>query len=459
MPAITSAGLGSGLDIEGLVSKLVAAEGQPASVRLATKEAKLQADLSALGSLKSALSTFQTSVQGLKDISAFQARTATSSNTDLFTVAANSSAVPGSFSIKVEQLAQPAKMRSGDFTSDTAVPGAGTLAISLGASSFNITVASDTTLAGVRDAINQASDNPGVKATIIKVDSGSQLVLTSDKVGAANTVSIAATDTDALDGNDLTRFATASLTSIQTASDAIIYVDGQKVTKDSNSFSDVISGVTITLKKADLSKTETLSIALDKDSAKSKVNDFVKAYNALASAMSGLSTYNAETKQASRLFGDSTLRGVQNQIRQVLANPVSGAPGVSTLAEIGIKTNKGGVLELDATKLDSVINSNFESVSQLFASTDGLAKRFDNVLKNYLSSDGALSSRVDGVNKQIRGITDQRDKLNTRLTALEARYRKQFTAMDALVGQLQATGSYLTQQLDNLPGFVDKSRN
>ena len=323
------------------------------------------------------------------------------------------------------------------------LPGAGTLAIGLGASSFTISVAAIRRWRVFVMPSIRRSDNPGIKATIIKVDSGSQLVLTSDKVGAANAISIAATDTDALDGNDLTRLATASLTSIQTASDAIIYVDGQKVTKDSNSFSDVISGVTITLKKADLSKTETLSIALDKDSAKSKVNDFIKAYNALASTMSSLSSYNAETKQASRLFGDSTLRGVQNQVRQVLANPVSGVPGVSTLAEIGIKTNKSGVLELDATKLDSVINSNFESVSQLFASTDGLAKRFDGVLKNYLSSDGALSSRVDGANKQIRDITDQRGKLNIRLAALESRYRKQFTAMDALVGQLQATGSYL----------------
>lgn len=459
MPAITSAGLGSGLDIEGLVSKLVAAEGQPASVRLNTKEAKLQTDLSALGSLKGALSAFQTSLQGLKDVSAFQARTAISSNTDLFTVSADSSAVAGSFSIKVEQLAQSAKMRSGDFTSDTAVPGAGTLAIGLGASSFDITVASDTTLAGIRDAINKASDNPGITATLIKVDSGSQLVLTSDKVGAANAISITATDTDALDGNDLTRLSTASLTSIQSAADAIIYIDGQKVTKTSNSLSDVISGVTISLKKADPLKTETLSIALDKESAKSKVNDFIKAYNSLAGTMSSLSSYNAQTKQAGQLFGDATLRGVQNQIRQVLANPVQGVAGVSTLAEIGIKTNKSGMLELDSTKLDSVIASNFEAVSQLFASGNGLATRFDNVLTNYLSFDGALSSRVDGVNKQIGDINDQRDKLNLRLTAIEARYRKQFTAMDALLGQLQATGSYLTQQLANLPGFTDKSGN
>jgi flagellar hook-associated protein 2 len=459
MASITSAGLGSGLDIEGLVSKLVASEGQPASLRLNTQEAKLQASLSALGSFKGALSAFQANVQGLKNLSAFQARTATSSNTDLFTVSANSSAVAGSFSIKVEQLAQSAKMRSGDFSNETAIVGAGTLAIGLGTSSFNITAAGDTTLAGVRDAINQASDNPGIKATIIKVDSGSQLVLTSDKVGAANTISIAATDTDALDGNDLTRLATASLTSIQTASDAIIYVDGQKATKDSNSLSDVIPGVTIALKKADPLTTGSLGIVLDKDSVKSKVNDFIKAYNSLAGTMNGLSSYNAATKQASQLFGDSTLRGVQNQIRQVVSNSVQGAAGVSTLAEIGIKTDKSGALVLDSGKLDNVIATNFEAVSQLFASADGVAKRFDDVLKNYLSPNGSLSSRVDSVNKQIGGISDQREKLNLRLSALDARYRKQFTAMDALVGQLQATGSYLTQQLDNLPGFTDKSGN
>ena len=459
MPSITSAGLGSGLDIEGLVTKLVSAEGQPTTLRLNRKEVELQADLSALGSLKGSLSAFQSSVQSLKYSSSFQVRTATSSNTDLFTVSADSSAVPGGFSIKVEQLAQSAKMRSGNFASETAVPGAGTLTLGLGASSFTISVASDTTLAGVRDAINKASDNPGIKATLIKVDSGSQLVLTSDKVGATNAITIGATDTDALDGNDLTRLATASLTPIQTASDAIIYVDGQKVTKDGNSFSDVISGVTISLKKADPLKTETLSIELDKESAKSKVNDFIKSYNALASTMSSLSSYDAKTRKGGPLLGDATLRGVQNQIRQVLSNPTQGVSGFSTLAEIGIKTNKSGALELDSSKFDKVIAENFDGVSQLFASDNGLAKRLDGVLTNYLSFDGAVSARVDGVNKQIGDIADQRQKLSTRLTGIEARYRKQFTAMDTLLGQLQATGSYLTQQLANLPGFTDKSNN
>lgn len=459
MATITSAGLGSGLDIEGLVTKLVSAEGQPAALRLNKKEVALQADLSAFGTLKGTLSSFQASIQNMKLASDFQKRTATSSNTDLFTVSAGSAAVPGGFSIQVNQLAQAAKMRSQDFGSETAVMGAGTLTIGLGAKSFNITTGGASTLADVRDAINNASDNPGIKATIIKVDSGSQLILTSGKLGAANTITVAATDADALDGNDLTRLATANLTVIQAAADAIIHVDGQKATRDSNSFSDVISDVTITLKKADPAKTESLSIALDKESTKTKVSEFIKAYNALAATMSSLSSYDAKTKQGGPLLGDATLRGVQSQVRQALANPVLGVESAKTLAEIGIKTNSNGALELDSAKFDKVMAANPDDVAQLFASDNGLAKRFDSVLKSYLSTGGALTARLDGANKQIDDIKDQRDKLNTRLAAIEARYRKQFTAMDAMLGQLTATGSYLTQQLANLPGFTDKSKS
>jgi flagellar hook-associated protein 2 len=180
------------------------------------------------------------------------------------------------------------------------------------------------------------------------------------------------------------------------------------------------------------------------------VNDFVKAYNSLADSIKSLSSYNPSTKQGGPLFGDATTRSIQNQLRQTLSNPVAGATSFATLAEIGIKTNKSGQLEVNSTKLDSVISSNFDAVSKLFASSDGIAKRFDDTLTNYLSSTGSLSSSVDGVNTEIKGINEQRDRLNLRLTAVEARYRKQFTAMDALVSQLQATSSFLTQQLSGL---------
>ena len=114
------------------------------------------------------------------------------------------------------------------------------------------------------------------------------------------------------------------------------------------------------------------------------------------------------------------------------------------------------MLELDSTKFDSVVAANPDTVAQLFSSDNGLVKRFEGILKSYLSTNGAINAKVDGFNKQIDGIADERTKLNTRLVDIEARYRKQFTAMDAMLGQLTATGSYLTQQLANLPGFTSK---
>jgi flagellar hook-associated protein 2 len=437
-----------------LVSKLVTAEGQPTVTRLNTQEVALQADLSAYGSLKGALSSFQSSVQALKEPSAFKVRTATSSHTDLFTVTAGSAAVAGSFSIVVDQLAQAAKVRSGDFTAETDVLGEGSLAIGLGSSSFNIAVGADMTLAGLRDAINSATDNPGLKATIIKVDSGSQLVLTSEKVGAANAISIAATDANATDGKDLTRLATANLTTVQSAQDAIIHIDGQQVTRDSNSFSDAITGVTLSLVKSDPATTGKVTIAMDKSSVTSKLNEFIKSYNSLVKTMSNLSSYNAATKTGGPLLGDATLRSVQNQLRQVLSGVVQGGGSISALADIGIVSDKTGNLQLDSAKLDKAMTANFDAIANLFSSENGLAKKFDNTLKEYLASDGPLSSRLNGVNKSIADIANQRKALNVRLAALESRYRKQFTAMDALVGQLQSTGSFLTQQLKSLPGVV-----
>ncbi len=578
MASITSTGLGSGLDIEGLVRGLVSAEGSATSQRLQVKEAKLQADLSALGTLKGALSAFQSSVQGLKDITAFKARTATSSSLTSFTVAANSTASAGSFAIRVDQLAAAAKVRtlaaptttvaSGAYTvatqaagttttatdwnlkvdglvlstkttaagttavptnvsntaaqldtdltaflaahtgysatgtfaagtlqltkadgsavlieqavtggtgggavtpaafagagfegstagfafaSDTALVGTGSLDINLGATHFNVTTSASTTLAGLRDLINQSSTNPGISASIVKVSAtNSQLVLTSTVTGAANTIGVAVTPTGALPPtSSLNRLASANLTPVQVAKDSIIQLDGQSVTRTTNSLTDVISGVTIALVKEDpLATPATLTVAVDKNSATSKVNDFIKAYNTLSGTLKNLSNYDAKTGQASRLFGDATLRGVQNQLRHVLSGSVAGgAVGASTLADIGIKTDKTGALVLDSVKLDKAITANSDAVPQLFASTNGLSPSFDKILTSYLATDGPLTARVDGINKNIGGITDERSKLSLRLTAIEARYRKQFTAMDNLLGKLKSTGNYLTQQL------------
>ena len=577
MASITSTGLGSGLNIESLVQGLVSAEGSATTQRLQVKEAKLQGNLSALGTLKGALAAFQSSVQGMTDITLFQARTATSGNLGSYTAAANSTAVAGSYAIRVDRLAAAAKVRTNPpptttvasgaytvatqaagtttaatnwnltvdglvlstkttaagttavptnvsntaarldtdlatflaantgysatgtfaagtlkltkadgsavgisqavtggtgggaitqaafagagfvgttagyaFASDTALVGAGSLTIGLGATNFNITTSGATTLAGLRDLINQSTTNPGISASIVKVSAtNSQLVLTSNATGAANTISVAAAPTVVAPGSDLNRFATANLATVQAGADSLIQLDGTAITRTTNNLTDVISGVTVALVKADpLALPATLTVAVDQNSATSKVNDFIKAYNSLAGTLGSLSSYNPTTKTASPLFSDATLRGIKNQLRQVLSSTVSGGvAGSSTLADIGIKTDKTGALTLDSVKLNKVITANSNAVPQLFASTQGLAPAFNNLLTSFLSTGASLSSHVDGINKSIASIGAERTKLSARLVKVEARYRAQFNAMDTLLGQLKSTGNYLTQQL------------
>lgn len=449
---ITVSGVGSGIDIESLVTQLVAAEGQPASVRLAQREASFQADLSAIGTLSSALSNLQGVVQGLKEPSEFLARSALSSDNERFTATAESTAAPGVYDIEITQLAQSARVRSNDFTSEADIIGTGTLDISLGTDTFSLTIdSSNQTLEGIRDAINSAENNPGVTASIINVDSGTQLVLSSDTIGAANTISISATDDDAIDGFDLTRLATANLTTLQAAQDAIIFVDQQQVTRDSNTFSDVITGVSFSLIKAEVGETATLTVGLDKGAITQSVNNFVDAYNSVAQVISQLSSFDAESGSRGQLQGDSGLRAIENDLRRLISDPIDGLD-IGTLAELGITTTSTGQLEIDSTELDEAINNDFTAVSKLFTNEDGLSSRLDALLDRYVDSDGILNSRTEGLQSRIEAIVDDRASLEARLVTIEARYRSQFTALDSLVSQLQSVGSFLTQQLANLPG-------
>lgn len=452
--AITAAGIGSGLDIESLVSQLVAAEGQPAINRLDSQEAKLQANLSAFGSLKSALSNFQTAVQSLQTDSSFQGRKAASSNTELFTASASTQATQGQYDIEIEQLAQAAKLtsNSGDFAETSDVVGTGTLTINFGSESFSLTIDdSNNTLAGIRSAINNAEDNPGVTATIVSSDNGPRLVLSSDNLGSSNAITTVASDNDAGDGNDLARLnALENNVNSEAAKDAIIYVDGQKVTRNSNSFSDVIDGVTLSLAKAEVGTVEKLTISRDESATKTKINSFIKAYNALATTTGQLSSYNADTGAAGQLLGDSTLRSVQSQIRQAITGSVAGLD-FGTLAEIGITTDENNNLVLDEEKLDQVLATDYASVSGLFSSETGVANKLNTILDGFVGTEGLLNTRTDGIESSIGRIDDQREQLAVRLESVEARYRAQFTAMDILVGQLQGIGDFLTQQLASLP--------
>ena len=456
MASIVSTGIGSGLDIAGIVQSLVAAEGQPVELRIGQNEAKAQSKLSAFGSLKATLSDFRDKLDAMKDANSFLARAASSGNEDVFTAITTSTALPAQYDVEVVQLAQSQKLTSGAFLdADTAV-GTGDLVLSLGAESTTIEITSENnTLAGIRDAINATLDNPGVSATIVNADSGSYLILTGDKTGEANAITLTQSGGDgglsALEydpGNGL-----AALTETAAAQDALIRIDGLDVASSSNSIEGAIQGVTIDLLSATPGSTSKLIVENDESAARSLVEDFVASYNALVNTLDSLTDYNVESEIAAPLLGDASVRTIRDQVRRELSSVVQDENSpFSSLSDIGIETELDGTLTIDDTALDTALNDEFVKFGQLFSATDGFAVRLFDMTDSFLSEDGIVESRSSGLQSQIDDLSDQREALNERLAALETRLLRQFNALDSLLAQLSSTSNFLAQQLTNLPG-------
>ena len=397
-------GVGSSLDVNSLVTQLMAAEQQPITA-LATKEAKYQSQLTAYGSLKGALSTFQSSVAALSSPAKFTAVSATITDTTLATVTASASAMSGRYSMDITQLAQSQKLQSSSaFAAASTTIGSGTLSISFGTYSTDlsgftinpdkttktITIGSNqSSLSGVRDAINAA--NAGISANIISAGTSSnRLVITSTDSGAANALKITVVDSDSSNTNNagLSQLAydgTSLSTSHMTQStgmepkDALLTIDGISIKKPSNTIADAIAGMTVNLLKTG---TTNLTIKQDTASIQSAVQTFVTAYNTLNTTITTLSQYDITNKKAATLTGDSTLNSLKSQLRNVFNTPLSTAGGqLTVLSDAGITFQKNGTLALDTAKLSTVLNDTTKDVSTLFSAmgkpSDSLI-RFDN---------------------------------------------------------------------------------
>jgi flagellar hook-associated protein 2 len=383
--ALSSPGIGSGLDVNGLVSQLMALEQRPLSL-LNTKEAKLQAQLSAYGSLKGALSSFQSAVAALATPARFTAVKASVADKTVMTASAASTASPGSYSIELQTLAQAQKLKSEAFATTDASIGSGTLTIQFGTysggsftlnpdkSARTITLASgQSSLAGVRDAINAA--DAGVRASIINDGSGNRLVIASEDAGLANALKISVSDDDGndIDNSGLSRLVydastggTANLSETVAAQNATLIIDGIAVSKSSNTISDAIEGVTLSLLEE--GGTTALTVARDVAGTQAAVESFVKAYNDLNKTLTDLSKYDAANKQASILTGDATVRSVQGQLRGIFNTTLSTAGGgLTALADIGVTFQTDGTLKLDSSKLTTALNDGAKDVSTLFA--------------------------------------------------------------------------------------------
>jgi flagellar hook-associated protein 2 len=465
MPTLTSGGIGSGLDVAGLVSKLIAAERAPTEARLAVKESTLQARLSGFGQLRGALDKIKSALDALATTSLFGTIKATSADDKIFTASADQAAVAGTYTVEITALAKAQKLTSGAFASADTVVGTGSLTLTLAGRTATLTIDdSNKTLAGIRSAINAARDGAGqplgITATLVTSTggvepAGTYLVLTSTKTGEANTISVTQSGGDA--GLAAVQYQTGGLDNAlnesEAAADAMVKVDGFTYKTSSNTVSGALSGVTLNL-KATTTAPLALTVAADTSGVRAKLQALVDAYNGLGGVLEEQGGYNAATKKGGVLIGDPALRGVESQLRRVLADPVPGATGAAKSAsDIGLSIDGSGKLKLDGAKFDALLTSDPGALAGVLQGGDGLVKRLSGVVDGYLNtSGGILKARTDGLNRTLTDISDQRDALNARLEALQQRYLAQFNALDGLLSQIQSTGNFLTQQLATLPG-------
>lgn len=454
MPSISSPGLGSGLNVSALVEGLVQAERQPAQLRLDQREAGLQTRLSAFGGLKGALVALRDSLGALRGTSLFGQIKATISQPVLFTASAATGARAGNHRIEVVQLASAQKLLSAGFIPNAAV-GTGTLTLTSGGTNFEVTIDSGSqTLTGIRDRINAAEDNPGIIASVVTGDDEEHLILTATQTGSNQAITLLASGGDgglaSLDHDPLNAI-TGNLTEQRPAADAQIRIDGVLRSSATNHIENVLDGVSLDLLSANPNNPADLQLAPDSTGARGTIKKFVETYNALVSTLANLSRYDPDSGSAGPLLGDSAVRSLGAQIRREFGAPLSGADGdLKLLSAVGISADKTGRLTLDESRLTGQLNLNPSGVAALFTGKGGVVDRMDPVLSGYGGTSGVVDARTRSLQNAIRGLGKDREQLDRRMENLQKRYLAQFTTLDGLVGQLQSTGSFLTQQIANM---------
>lgn len=462
MATLTASGIGSGLDIDNIVSSLVAADRQTKELSLIRRESTIQAEISAYGTLKSNLSPIEGSVDTLLDDSTYKNISVSSSAPAEFTATVDEDNPPsvGNYNVEVTQLATYHRIKTADFADDTVSVGTGTLSFDLDGESFSITVDNDNNdLYGISNAINESESNSIIDAVVMKADSGYSLVLTSKKTGSSNQIVVTAVDDDSndTDQSGLSQLISTHGDELTVAKDSIIKFNSQTVTSENTIFKDVIKGLTIDVKSvseegpSDLTvkKSHTRLITAFDDMV-DKVNEFIKSSNQLTA-------YNQETGVAATLQGDSLARNLKSGLNRVLGqqdDTISGS--YNSLISIGLSVDQNGIYSFDSGKLTEALDSedNYDSIISMINGDDGFAKNIKTYVDSFVSGDGVLTSKSDSLQQSLKEVDASRESLELRLEKLEKRYRDQFGAMDALVATLQAESNFLLQGLANLPGFT-----
>ena len=484
--------VGSGLDVEAIVKALVDADVAPKNNSLNRKESGLTAELTAIGSLKSVLSSVETSLKGLADGTDFNLLKIDSP--DAVNVLQTGAPATGAYSIDINTLASSQVVASGGFASASTAVGTGSLTFKIGTPTYasgssgaysgftaddtkTVTVAIDSsnnTLSGIRDAVNASA--VGITASLVVDGTQTRLLFTADDSGAGTAISISTDDDDTDDYNTsgLSQLAynvdsgsfIGNLSEARSSQDASFSLNGLALTNASNSIAGLIDGLDFTLKKVTTS-VETVLIEKDTAGIEAKVQGFVDAYNSYQTKLSSLMDYQ---DAAGGLAGDSTARRIQSTLRATTTGTMILAGNAYTsLSDIGITSDRYGQLALKSSDFQSALSTNPTDLEVFFAganvatnlsdNTDstGLADSLLSSLDTYINaSTGMLLAKEDRLEQSIADIAEDRLDVVARMASLEERYTRQFTAMDTLVGQLQGTSDFLTNQMDAIKAAANR---
>lgn len=478
MAAISSTGIGSGLDVNSIVSQLVALEKTPLK-SLAVKATDVKAQISAFGEIQSQFAALTDVATRIAAPGVWSSRNASSSNTSMATITANTAAAATTFTLDVDALATVQSLSSAA-VAPTTMPGAGTLTLHLGVWSpggagftpkkdslgvdvpgVDVTISATDTYADIATKINSA--DAGVVATVFNDGTNNRLLLSSKTTGEAAGFRVQSSDA-ALAGlvfdPEQKPGVGLAAANVQYGQDAKARINGLAVTSATNNLTDNIPGVTIKLVATtttgygtvgEVKAPLTMAISEDVTPAVKNVNDFVTAYNALNKSLTDLTKYVAATKTAGLFQGDSSVVGLQNVLRNMLGSSSLGAT-TQRLSDIGLERKLDGSLIINTAKLSTAAN-NGASLQKLFTNnnndpmTNGFALKFRDLGRGVAGSGGSLTTKATALQGLLANNTKEQAKVNDRATLFEVRIRRQYSALDAQMASLNALNAYVTQQV------------
>ncbi len=460
--SLSAAGIGSGLDINAMVSKIVEAERAPKQKQINESLEETDIHITAYGQLKSALNEFKDTVSTLSQNDTFSARSATSSASKISKATITGDASPSRYNLQVTQLAQFHKIASGSLNPQTEFE-TGTLTLTLGTQSATVNIVEGkTTLPDIAQAINQAASKVGISASIINEGTESRLLLTSDQSGEDYQISVVATSSEESTNSseESTNTSAQSLSAfsyqtgstlngmqqLQAAQNANITLDNLvSLTSSTNTFSGAITGVDIEVFALTDQETPTVEIAIEEDSNKvrSGVDQLVESYNSFYAIAKTLSEYNANSEEAGPLSGDSMVRLAVNQLTTAFSTPMDSIENstdgaANTLIQFGITGTVDGTLNTNNKILDEQLRTNFEGFALYFEGDKGLLKRLETIVDTFTGAEGAISNRETSLNDEKKALQLQESELNQRMKALEERTLREFNAMDQAVSKMRA---------------------